>query len=198
VNIMAMLVVNTTEILVIVLIALVAAAAILFWQSTRTRKLRERFGPEYDRTVEQTGARREAEAKLQQRAKRVERLHIRSLEAAERAHFEKSWREIQARFVDNPHGAVLDADRVVAEVMTAEGYPVLDFEQRAADISVDHPRVVENYREGHRIALLQQQGQASTEDLRKAIIHYRTLFDDLIGVPVHQEVHQEMSREGTR
>lgn len=186
-NAMAILVVNITAILVIVVIAIivaVAAAGFLFWQFGRTKRLRERFGPEYDRTVEETGTKYRAEAKLQRLEKRVERLRVRALEPAERANFEKSWRLIQARFVDNPNGAVLDADRMLGEVMSVEGYPVLDFEQRAADISVDHPRVVENYREGHRIALLQEQGRASTEDLRKAIIHYRTLFDDLIGVPV--------------
>jgi hypothetical protein len=195
---MALFVVNATAILVIVLIALLAAAAILIWQFNRTKRLRDRFGPEYDRTIKETGAKREAEARLEQRAKRVERLHIRSLEPVERANFENSWRQIQARFVDNPNAAVLDADRMLGEVMSVEGYPVLDFEQRAADISVDHPRVVENYREGHRIALLQQQGQASTEDLRKALLHYRTLFDDLIGIPVRDDARRELSRGATR
>ena len=186
-NIMAVFVVNTTAILLIVLIAVVAAVAILSRQFTRSKRLRERFGPEYDRTVKETGARRNAEAKLERLEQRVERLHIRPLEPVERVNFEKSWLQIQAGFVDNPNGAVLDADRVLGEVMSVEGYPVRDFEQRAADISVDHPRVVENYREGHRIALLQKQGRASTEDLRKAMIHYRTLFDDLIGHPIQRE-----------
>lgn len=189
-NTMATFLINTTAIVVIVLIAIAiaAAGAVLYWQFNRTKRLRERFGPEYDRTVKETGAKREAEAKLQQREKRVERFHIHPLEPTDRGRFEEAWRQIQARFVDDPDGALIDADRLIGEAMSAEGYPVLDFEQRASDISVDHPRVVENYREGHRIALLQQKRQASTEDLRKAMIHYRTLFDDLIGVHDPQEV----------
>lgn len=189
-NTMATFLINTTAIVVIVLIAIAiaAAGAVLYWQFNRTKRLRERFGPEYDRTVKETGAKREAEAKLKQREKRVERFHIHPLEPTDRGRFEEAWRQIQARFVDDPDGALIDADRLIGEAMSAEGYPVLDFEQRASDISVDHPRVVENYREGHRIALLQQQRQASTEDLRKAMIHYRTLFDDLIGVHDPQEV----------
>lgn len=189
-NTMATFLINTTAIVVIVLIAIAiaAAGAALYWRFSRTKRLRERFGPEYDRTVKETGAKREAEAKLQQREKRVERFHIHPLEPTDRGRFEEAWRQIQARFVDDPDGALIDADRLIGEAMSAEGYPVLNFEQRASDISVDHPRVVENYREGHRIALLQQQRQASTEDLRKAMIHYRTLFDDLIGVHDPQEV----------
>jgi hypothetical protein len=192
VNAMATIVVNTTALLAIALIAIVAAAGgIFYWQFSRTKRLRERFGPEYDRTVKETGARRQAEATLQQREKRVERLHVRQLEAADRDRFEEEWRHIQARFVDNPKGALIDADRLIGEVMSAEGYPVLDFEQRTADISVDHSRVVENYREGHRIALLQEQGRANTEDLRKAMIHYRTLFDDLVGRHDRRELSQK-------
>lgn len=182
-NAIAIFAANTTAILLIVLIVVViAAAGFVYWQLNRTKRLRERFGPEYDRTLKETGAKREAEAKLEKREKRVERLHVRKLEPGDRDHFEQAWRQVQAQFVDNPSGALLDADRVIGEVMSAEGYPVIDFEQRAADISVEHPRVVENYREGHRIAVLRQQGGASTEDLRKAMIHYRTLFDDLIGL----------------
>lgn len=192
-NAIAIFAANTTAILVVVLIAIVVAAAgILYWQLNRTKRLRERFGPEYDRTVKETGAKRQAEAKLEKLEKRVERLHVSQLEPGDRAHFEQAWRQVQAQFVDNPSGALLDADRVIGEVMSAEGYPVLDFEQRAADISVEHPRVVENYREGHRIAVLRQQDRASTEDLRKAMIHYRTLFDDLIGL--HDE--RELSTRG--
>jgi hypothetical protein len=195
VNAMAIFVVDTTAVLVIILIAIViAAAGILYWQFDRTRRLRERFGPEYERTVSETGARREAEAKLERRERRVERLHIRPLESAERVRFEEAWRQVQGRFVDNPNGALSDADRLIGEVMSAEGYPVLDFEQRASDVSVDHPRVVENYREGHRIAVLRDQGRAGTEDLRKAMIHYRALFDDLVGV-VGQHDQQELSRK---
>jgi len=179
-----------TAILAIIVIAIViiGAAAVYVHQFSRTKRLRQRFGPEYDRTLKQTRDRREAEAKLQRLEKRVERLRIHPLEPTERARFEEAWRGIQARFVDNPKGALIDADRLIGDVMSAEGYPVLDFQQRAADISVDHPNVAESYREGHRIALLHAQGRASTEDLRQAMIHYRTLFDDLVGQQEQREL----------
>lgn len=173
---------NTAAVIVIAIIAIVAIGAIAVYlvQRNRTNRLQGRFGPEYDRALKESGDRRQAEAKLERLEKRVERLHIRPLDPADRAGFQDSWRSIQARFVDDPKHALIDADRLIGEVMTAEGYPVLNFEQRAADISVEHPTVAENYREGHQIALRHAQGHASTEDLRKAMIHYRTLFDDLV------------------
>jgi hypothetical protein len=133
--------------------------------------------------VKQSGSRRQAEAALDERADRIERLHIRPLAAGDRARFVESWDRVQARFVDGPGSAVSDADKLLGDVMSTRGYPVSDFEQRAADISVDHPLVLENYRAAHQSALRQTRGQASTEDLRQAMIHYRTLFEELISEP---------------
>ena len=167
--------------MVVVAIIVVGAAAGYFLQMNRTKRLRQRFCPEYARALEETGGdRRRAEAKLERLEKRVERLHIHPLEPADRTHFQDAWRETQSRFVDDPKRALIEADRLIGEVMSAEGYPVLDFQQRASDISVEQPSVVMLYREGHQIALRHAQGRASTEDLRKAMIHYRALFEDLV------------------
>jgi hypothetical protein len=176
---------NTTLVVVIVsiLVIAVAAAAVYLLQRNRTRRLQKRFGSEYGRAVKETGDKRQAEARLERLEKRVERFHTRPLESEGRARFEEAWRGIQARFVDSPKQALIEADRLIGEVMSEEGYPVLDFDQRAADLSVEHPAVVENYREGHQIALQEAQGRASTEDLRKAMIHYHALFEDLVGQP---------------
>ena len=133
--------------------------------------------------MEEGGSRRKAEGVLDERAERVESLHIRPLAPGDRARFVESWGKAQARFVDGPGGAVSEADQLLGDVMSKRGYPVSDFEQRAADISVDHPLVLENYRAAHQIALRQTQGQASTEDLRQAMIHFRTLFEELVGEP---------------
>ncbi len=169
-----------------IVIAVVAAAVVIgaIWyalQTRRTRDLRDQFGPEYDRTVRETGARRDAEAELARRADRVSQLNIRPLSPDDRARYAADWRTVQSRFVDDPVGAVASADALIGEVMQARGYPVGDFEQRAADISVDHPAVVSNYREAHQLASKSADGQASTEDLRRAMVHYRSLFDDLLG-----------------
>ena len=161
----------------------IGAAVFYFLQRSRSLRLRQRFGPEYERTVTETGDRWTAERDLERRQRRVERLHIRPLDPAQRAHYEEAWRDLQAQFVENPESALAQADRLISEVMTLEGYPVQDFEQRAADVSVEHPRVVENYREGHLIAVRHTQGSASTEELRKAMIHYRALFEDLLHQP---------------
>jgi len=176
---------STTELaLIIALVAIVVAgiAAWLFLRKRRTERLRTQFGgAEYDRAVKEDGSRRHAEAGLKERTERVESLSIRPLAAADRARFVESWRRVQARFVDGPGGAVTEADQLLGDVMSTRGYPVSDFEQRAADISVDHPLVLENYRTAHGIAVRQTQGQANTEDLRQAMIHYRTLFEELVG-----------------
>jgi hypothetical protein len=169
---------------VLIAVAVVAVVAVLaiVWMVARKRRteaLRQRFGPEYERTVREHGPGR-AETVLAEREKRVERLQIRELAVDERERFITEWRVVQSRFVDDPKGAVRDADQLVTRLMQARGYPMSDFEQRAADISVDHPRVVDNYRAGHEIALRHQRGEASTEDLRNAIIYYRSLFDELL------------------
>jgi hypothetical protein len=173
------------------LIALVAAViviiAVLAWLYVRKRRnategLRQKFGPEYDRAVLKHGSERKAQSKLEDREKRVEKLNIRDLDPTEHERFSKRWEAVQSRFVDSPKGAVAEADDLVSSVMKARGYPVSDFDQRAADVSVDHPRVVENYRSAHEIALRVGKDQA-TEDLRTAMIHYRSLFEELVQVP---------------
>lgn len=172
-------------ILVIAAIVLVATTFIA-WYTTRKRRteiLRSRFGPEYDRTVREIGPGR-AEALLLERERRVEKFSLRELTAEERERLTSQWRIVQSRFVDIPKEAVTAADRLVDRLMLARGYPMTDFEQRAADISVDHPRVVDNYRAAHQIALRHRRGEATTEDLRKAILYYRSLFDDLLQEPL--------------
>jgi len=157
--------------------------ALVTWQllrQRRTRTLQERFGPEYDRTLETADDRREAEADLAARAKRRDELEIRPLTTAARERYLVEWERVQARFVDDPEGAVREADMVVQSVMSERGYPTDDFEQRAADVSVDHPRVVENYREGHRLTRQNALGDGTTEDLRQAMVHYRALFEELV------------------
>jgi len=169
----------TVLILAVVVIVIVGAVAWMMMQR-RSEDLRKRFGPEYDRVISERGDARQAESELAARQKRVDTFDIRPLEAAERDQFIDAWRATQARFVDAPAEAINDADRLVSEVMQARGYPVGDFDQRAADVSVDHPTVVENYRAARAIAVANQRGDASTEDLRQAIVHYRALFEDLL------------------
>jgi hypothetical protein len=169
--------------------AVILIIAVVAWLYVRKRKsttadLRQKFGPEYERAVLTHGSERKAEAKLADREKRVEKLNIRDLDSVERERFSKRWEAVQSRFVDSPKGAVAEADDLVSSVMKARGYPLSDFDQRAADISVDHPRVMENYRSAHEIALRVGKDQASTEELRTAMIHYRSLFKELVQVPV--------------
>jgi hypothetical protein len=162
-------------------IAIVVIAAIAFVTSRRrSQKLRERFGPEYDRVVKQEGDPRKAEGVLEFRQKRRDKFHLRPLPAADRSSFAVRWNEVQARFVDDPRGAVTTADSLVTDVMQARGYPTGEFEQRAADLSVDYPLIVENYRAAHAIAARHSEGKASTEDLRQAMVHYRLLFQELL------------------
>src|SRR6202453_39256 len=179
---------STTQIIIIIAVAAVVVFAILAValsiRKRRTEKLRTQFGSaEYTRAVTEGGSQQKAEAVLDARAARVEKLHIKPLGAGDRARFIESWAKLQARFVDGPGSAVTDADQLLGDVMSTRGYPVSDFEQRAADVSVDHPLVLENYRAAHQSALRQTRGQASTEDLRQAMIHYRTLFEELVGEP---------------
>jgi hypothetical protein len=169
------------------LVVVIAAAGLWFaMEKRRQTRLRKRFGPEYDRIVHEKGSERRAEAELDARTRRVERLPIRPLSEPDAARFVETWRALQIRFVDEPSAAIAEADRLVGEVMTARGYPLADFDQRAADISVDHPRVVANYRAARDIARRQGRGEASTEDLRQAIIHYRALFEDLLGHDINR------------
>ena len=166
----------------VVVIAVVVIAAVAFVMSRKRRslKLKERFGPEYDRVLRQEGDARKAEGVLEFRQQRREKFKIRPLSAADRSSFATRWNEVQARFVDDPKGAVTVADSLVTDVMQTRGYPIGEFEQRAADISVDYPLVVENYRAAHEIAGRHSAGKASTEDLRQAMVHYRLLFQELL------------------
>lgn len=171
---------NQTILLIVIAVLVVAAiAAVLYTRSQRSRHLRSKFGPEYDRAVEESGGRGKAESTLHKLEKRVQKFDIRPLSTTERDRFVVTWRDIQATFVDNPDAAIGRADQLLGEVMQARGYPVGDFEQRAADLSVDHPAVVDNYRTAHEIASRHGRGDATTEDLRQAMVHFRTLFDDL-------------------
>ena len=176
---------------VLVALAIVVIAFVLM-QKRRTDELRGKFGPEYERLVRQQGDPRHVERELGDRVERVKQLHIKPLTPEYRTRFAEAWRSDQARFVDDPKGAVVEADRLVADLMQVRGYPVGDFEQRAADVSVDHPHVVQNYRTAHDIAIREQRGQASTEDLRVAMVHYRALFDDLLDSvePEPREAHR--------
>lgn len=161
--------------------AIVAVIGFLTVRKRRSLMLRKRFGPEYDRVVKEQGNIHRGEDVLQFREKRREKLQVVPLSLSDRSGFENRWIAVQSQFVDDPRGSVSLADQLVNEVMCSRGYPVGDFEQRAADISVDHPVVVENYRAAHDIALRHSRGEASTEELRKAMIHYRSLFDELLG-----------------
>lgn len=165
----------------VVVVAIIVVAAVIASRKRRHQHLREQFGPEYDRAVMQHG--NNADAVLAEREKRVNSFSLRHLSDADRATYTGEWEAVQRRFVDDPAMAVSEADSLVNRVMTACGYPMGDFDQRAADISVSHPIVVENYRSARSIALRHSKGQASTEDLRQAMVHYRTLFTDLLGVP---------------
>jgi hypothetical protein len=172
-----------------VVVLLIAALAWLYVRKRRrtTANLRQKFGPEYDRAVLKHGSERKAEAKLEDREKRVEKLNIRDLDPMEHDRYLKRWEAVQSRFVDSPKGAVTEADDLVSSLMETRGYPVSDFDQRAADISVDHPRVVKNYRSAHEIALRVGKNEANTEELRTAMIHYRSLFEELVQVPASVE-----------
>jgi hypothetical protein len=171
----------------VLVIIVVAIGLYVRKRRNTTANLRQKFGPEYERAVLAHGSERKAKAKLTDRQDRVEKLNLRELDPLERERFSKQWVSIQSRFVDSQKGAVAEADDLVSSLMKTRGYPVSDFDQRAADISVDHPRVVENYRSAHEIALRVGKDAATTEDLRTAMIHYRSLFEELVEVPLIAE-----------
>jgi len=165
---------------IVVVAAVLLVVAIAASRRKRTERLQERFGPEYERAVVEAGDHKAAEKELAARERKREKLDIHPLtRQALEAHANR-WRTVQTAFVDNPASAVGDADRLVTEVMRERGYPVDDFDQRAADISVDHPTVVENYRAAHVIHLAQQNGDVGTEEQRQAFVHYRALFEKLL------------------
>jgi hypothetical protein len=175
--------VTTTQIVILVLVLLVVAAiaAYAMAQAKKRKQLQSRFGPEYDRTVESSGKRREAERELAEREERRRSLDIRPLPEQDRVMYAEKWRTTQADFVDHPEMAVRQADLLVAEVMGKRGYPVGDFDQMSRDVSVDHADTVHEYRAAHEISELNDRKQASTEQLRQAMVHYRSLFTDLLG-----------------
>jgi uncharacterized membrane protein YccC len=168
---------------VLIGVGIAALAAAIVWQvveQRRSRRLRGRFGPEYERTVNEADSRRAAEAELAAREQRRDTFELRPLPVEEQSRYTEQWQSVQAQFVDDPAGAVTRADGLIQSVLADRGYPLEDFEQRAADISVDHPSVVENYREGHRRYEQTAAGQGSTEDLRQAMRSYRLLFTELV------------------
>jgi len=168
---------------VLIAVVVVAVLAVVVWQAMARKKtghLQDRFGPEYDRTIGKAESKRDAESELEAREERRQQLEIRPLSEAARERYLDRWQAVQAQFVDDPRTAVASADSLIQSVMEERGYPVEDFEQRAADVSVDHPHVVENYREGHRLAQQCANGNGSTEELRQAMRHYRALFDELV------------------
>jgi len=173
-------------VLVAVLILILAIAAVLYVRKRKitTAALREKFGPEYQRAVLVHGSERKAETTLADREKRVEKnLSLRDLDPMERERYLEEWKYVQSRFVDSPKEAIAEADDLVSALMNTRGYPISDFDQRAADISVDHPRVVENYRSAHEIALRVGKDEANTEDPRTVMVHYHSLFDELVQAP---------------
>ena len=173
--------------IVVVVLAAVAVAAWAF-RARRTTELKERFGPEYDRVASGASNKREAEAELREREQRRSDFDIRPLDPDARERYREQWEGVQARFVDDPAGAVTEADVLIQAVMRDRGYPVEDFETRSADLSVDHPDVVENYRAAHGIATAHARGNAGTEELRQAVKHYRSLFEELLEARDTQEV----------
>jgi hypothetical protein len=185
-------------ILILVGAALVLVLLVAGLARRRSGRLRGKFGPEYDRTVERSGGRRAAEAELEGREAKRQRLRIERLTPEARERYLREWGELQQGFVDQPSRSLLDADRVVTEVMRERGYPMDDFEQRAADISVDHPQVVEHYRAAHRIYAADERGDATTEELRQAVVHYRALFEELVEKNDEAEADEAEVRSGGR
>ena len=182
-------------VLIAAIVVLAVIAVIVFARAAssrkRTERLKERFGPEYERTLDETGEQRAAEDELAARVQRRDELNIVALSPQAREKYAANWRAVQTAFIDNPSSAVSDADRLVTAVMRERGYPIDDFDQRAADISVDHPTVVDNYRAAHRISLSQQQGNVDTEEERQAFVHYRALFEKLLETDTDQDKSQE-------
>ncbi len=171
----------TVIIVVAVLVIIGAILGLVFTRRSRSKQLQTKFGPEYDHTVETMGNEKKAQTVLDDRQKHVAALNIRPLSATERERYLADWASVKSKFVDEPGQAVVDSDRLIMEVMQVRAYPVSDFEQRAADISVTYPALVSNYRAARAIAIKNMDHQASTEELRQAMIYYKPLFEDLLG-----------------
>ena len=172
--------IDTTVWVLVGVVIVVALVAYFLYRNRRTAALRDSFGDEYDRTVDEAGSRAKAEAALHERQERVAKLEIRPLDERERMEFSRDWRNTKAVFVDSPVEAVHHADRLLSDIMQARGYPMADFDRRYEDLTVDHGEVARHYRDGHDIVMRHGKGQASTEDLRQAMIHFEALFDDLV------------------
>src|SRR5437762_1305654 len=185
---------TSAMVVTVLVLALMGFAAWLFYRQHQSHRLEKHFGSEYHRALDGHGSRSKAEAELKAREKRVRQLNIVPLMPDDANRFTQSWKALQARFVDNPKGVVAEADQLVRELMARRGYPMADFEHRAADISVDHPAVVDHYRSAQAIAARDQRGEADTEALRQAVVHYRALFDELLEVrtPVKPQPAQPM------
>jgi len=179
---------TTTLVVGAVILVVLLLGVMMMTRKRQSQDLQKRFGPEYEHTVDTYGDKKRAESELAARAKRVEKLELRPLTPEETRNFSGQWKETQKRFVDAPEQALGDAARLVKEVMTARGYPMGNFEQRAADISVDHAEVVSNYRAAREIELARKEGHASTEDMRQAMVHYRALFNELLGTVPEKEM----------
>jgi hypothetical protein len=175
---------------VAVVLLLMVIAALVVAGSRHRRHLQDRFGPEYDRTVEHSDRRRDAERELREREARHDELQLRPLSDASRARFSRDWDDVQRTFVDRPQVAVADADRLVTDLMRERGYPVDDFDTKRDLVSVDHPQVVENYSTAHDIAERNVDGRATTEDLRQAVVSYRSLFEEMLSVSGDDSRHE--------
>ena len=183
---------------ILIIVGLVVVVALIAWRALarrRTSELKGRFGPEYDRVAETAANRREAEAELAAREDRHQQLNIRPLSAEVRGRYLEQWRVVQARFVDSPVAALASADTLVDSVMSERGYPMENWEQRAADISVDHANVVDHYRQARATSLSADSGQAGTEELRQAMRHYHALFDDLLDLPSENQTAESVDRD---
>lgn len=188
---------NTLTIVLVIIVAFIIGALIsmAFNRRQRTRRLQERFGPEYERTLNEMGDRRQTEQELEARLEHVQALDIRPLSAEETQHYLNEWQATQAEFVDEPLFALQKADRIIREVMKARGYPVEDFEQRVADISVDYPELVTDYRGLHLIAVKEEDEKVSTEEMRKAMVHGRDLFERLVSKDKETQVAELDEKE---
>jgi len=190
-----------TVIMVVIAVVIVAALAgvgYLAWTQVRSQRLRRRFGPEYDHAVERHGGRAAAEKELRSREQRHQELEIRDLEPEQRELYREQWVHVQEQFVDTPEGALEQADRLVTVVMGERGYPTGEFEERASHLSVEHGRTLDHYRRGHDISARAAHKEASTEDLRQAMVHYRALFEDLLAVPVQERKSEELTGDDER
>jgi hypothetical protein len=179
---------------ILVVIAVIVAAAIIISRRRKSEHLKQQFGPEYDRTLKMHGDPSKAETVLADREKRVGKFSLRPLTPADRDRYATEWSAVQRRFVDDPSTAVTQADKLVTNVMAARGYPMGDFEQRAADISVNYPTLVENYRSAREVTVLHAKGESSTEDLRRAMVYFRSLFDELLETNKSQRVGETHER----